>query len=175
MTQKLFLIETIEIKDEKSREYVIMGSTGNVYNVIITNDPTCTCPDHITRGNRCKHIYFVLIRIMKVKDPDKKKYTDIDLQDMFSNIPEITNVLCVSQQIKEKYSHSKNNTITIKDDDICPICLEDIQNGEEYDYCKAQCGKCVHKLCFSMWCKINPAICLTCRSPWGVQKYLNLK
>ena len=71
ITQKLFLIETLKKKDEKSREYVIMGSTGNVYNVNITNDPTCTCPDYTNHANRCKHIFFVLVRIMKVIDPDK--------------------------------------------------------------------------------------------------------
>lgn len=175
VTQKLFLIETLQIKDETSREYIIMGSTGNVYNVNITHNPTCTCPDYITRGNRCKHIFFVLVRIMKVIDPDKKRYTDGDLKEMFSNISEITNVLCVGKQIKDKYSCSKgSNIVTVKDDDICPICLEDIQNGEQFEYCKAQCGKCVHELCFSMWCIKNPANCLVCRTPWGTQKYLNL-
>lgn len=172
--QKLFLIETLVVKNELEREYVIMGSTGNVYNVNITNKPTCTCPDYITRQNRCKHIYFVLIRIMKINNPDKKEYTSDDLKFMFNSIPEITNILCVNKQIKDKYTCSKNNQVTIKDDDICPICLEDIKNGEEYEFCKAQCGKCVHKLCFSMWCKINPAICLLCKSPWNSQKYIKL-
>lgn len=174
ITQKLFLIETLTKKDEISREYVIMGSTGNVYNVTISFDPVCTCPDYTTRANRCKHIFFVLVRIMKVYDPDKMRYTSNDLKNMFNNIPEITNILCVDNDIKDKYIQSKNNKITIKNDDLCPICLDDIQNGEEFEYCQAQCGKCVHKLCFTMWCKKNPANCLVCKTPWGIQKYINL-
>ena len=174
IVQKLFLIETIEKKDDLSREYVIMGSTGNVYNITITNNPTCTCPDYLTRSSRCKHIFFVLVRIMKVIDPDKKIYTDNDLNVMFNNIPDITNLLCVDNITKDIYSRSKNTCVTIHEDDICPICLDDIQNGEDYEFCTARCGKCVHKLCFTMWCKINPPNCLICKSQWGAQKYINL-
>lgn len=175
VTQRIFLIETIEEKDDFLREYIIMGSTGNVYNVNITNKPTCTCPDYTSRINRCKHIYFVLVRIMRVVEPDKNIYTNNDLLKMFNNIPEITNVLCVNSKAKNKYDCSKNKIVTIKNDDLCPICLDDIQNGEEYDYCKFQCGKCVHKLCFLMWHKKNPAVCLVCKSPWDSQKYVNLE
>lgn len=174
ITQKIFLIETIEKKNNTSREYVVMGSTGNVYNVNITNNPTCTCPDYSIRYNRCKHIYFILLRVMKVNNPDKEKYTDSELINMFKNIPEITNILCVNENIKNQYLKNKNNKIQIKDDDICPICLEDIQNGEIFEYCRAKCGKCVHKTCFDMWCKKNPVKCLICRSPWG-SKYINLE
>jgi hypothetical protein len=174
VTQKLFLIEAIEKKSDASREYVIMGLTRNVYNVNICSTPTCTCPDYTTRGNRCKHIFFVLLRIMKVNDPDKAKYSDHDLKVMFSNLPEVTNTLCVEDKIKDRYARSKDNVIMAKDDDLCPICLEEIQNGEKFEYCRALCGKCIHTLCFSMWCEKNPAVCQFCKKPWGEQKYINL-
>ena len=176
ITQKLFLIETLAIKSQSEREYVIMGSTGNVYNVTISCSPSCTCPDFITRKNRCKHIFFVLLRIMKVTDPDKEEYSSNDIVKMFSNIPEITNVLCVGNNIKDKYERVNKNkqSVAKKEDDICPICLDDISNGDEIEFCKAVCGTCVHKLCFSMWCIKNQANCLICKSPWNQQKYVNL-
>lgn len=175
--QKLYLVETLEITEEKIRKYVIMGSTGNVYTVTIDNSPCCTCPDYTTRFNRCKHIFFVLIRIMKVeaKSVDNKKYSNEELKLMFNNIPEITNILCVNNNIKDKYVQLKDKQVIQRDDDLCPICLDDIKNGEEYEYCKAECGKCVHKVCFAMWCLKSPPNCLVCKSPWGSQKYVNLK
>jgi len=45
--------------------FVVLGSTGNVYDVIIQRVPHCTCPDH-ANGNLCKHILFVLLKVMRV-------------------------------------------------------------------------------------------------------------
>jgi len=165
-TQKLFLVETLEQKNDNERQYVIMGSTGNVYTVTISCTPTCTCPDYKTRYNRCKHIFFVLLRIMKVKDPDKNKYTDIEIKNMFDNIPEITNALCVNNSIKDKYIQVKEGGKgQIRDDDVCPICLDDIksENNEPFDSCNI-CRKCVHTDCFNMWKKKNTSVCLFCRN-----------
>lgn len=182
MTQKIYLIETLPILNENERSYVIMGSTGNVYNVMIKNEPICNCPDFLTRHNRCKHIYFVLIRIMNVHDEDKIIYTNNDLIEMFSNIPNITKNLIVDQNTKNMYNNLKstnqNNKINKKNtDDVCPICLDDLENGEELDYCKYSCGKQVHKLCFKMWSTHKEPLCVFCRKNW-VQletNYINIK
>jgi SWIM zinc finger len=36
----------------------IAGTTGNVYNVKVNNEPSCSCPD-AAKGNQCKHIIYV--------------------------------------------------------------------------------------------------------------------
>lgn len=36
-----------------------------VYDVTISRHPHCTCPDH-AKGNLCKHILFVLLRVLKL-------------------------------------------------------------------------------------------------------------
>ena len=64
-TQRIFLIECSDI-NEYSRSYIVCGTTKNVYKVTIKNTPVCSCPDHQMRRRRCKHIYFVLCRIMNV-------------------------------------------------------------------------------------------------------------
>lgn len=182
--QSIFLIETV-IDDTKhnERKYIVMGSTGNVYDVVIKNKPECSCPDYMTRGNRCKHLYFILIRVMKAKCVDKKRYSDEDLVTMFNNIPPITNNLVVGQNKKEKYKKLKGNdgkiiTVDIRGtDDLCPICLDDLQDGNKLDYCKYSCGKPIHELCFQMWCKKKDATCVFCRRPWfpvDNGKYINL-
>lgn len=35
----------------------IVGSTGNIYNVVIGKEPVCNCPDG-RKGNQCKHICY---------------------------------------------------------------------------------------------------------------------
>ena len=54
----------------------------------------------------------------------------------------------------------------INDNDICPICLDNINNGKELDYCKYSCGLSLHKKCYQMWEKRNKGICVFCRANW---------
>jgi len=100
---------------------------------------------------------------------------------MFSNIPKIGKQLIAGDKIKEKYSKLKNKSkskqVTQKDtDDLCPICLEDLENGEELDYCKFSCGKPVHTECYKMWLKKKAAKCIYCQANWHTEKtnYINL-
>ncbi|OSX71044.1 hypothetical protein BU14_0611s0002 [Porphyra umbilicalis] len=53
-----------------SRRYAVLGSTANVYTVVIATRPTCTCPDHLKTGGPCKHQLFVLHRVLKVGRAD---------------------------------------------------------------------------------------------------------
>lgn len=39
----------------------IVGTTGNIYTVTISYEPSCTCPDAM-KGNQCKHIIYVRVR-----------------------------------------------------------------------------------------------------------------
>ncbi len=189
-TQSIFLIETIIDDKELERKYVVMGLTGNIYNVTIKNAPECTCPDFITRGNRCKHIYFVLIRVMKTKNEDKNIYNKKELYDMFNNIPNIMGNLIINDELRNTYEklkqENKLNSVSngeIKNvdqkgtDDLCPICLDELENGDELDYCKYSCGKGIHKICYSMWTKQHSTNCVFCRASWICKEnsnYINL-
>lgn len=178
--QNIFLIESIIDETNKYEKcYVVMGSSGNVYQVTICNEPFCTCPDYVTRHKRCKHIFFVLVKIMKTDKEDQDEYTDTELLEMFVRIPQITNNLIVNDKVKQKYNTLKPNSdskITKKNtDDLCPICLDDLENGDELDYCKFSCGKNIHKICFGMWSKSKGNKCVFCSSHWTKNdKYINL-
>lgn len=52
-----------------SEEFMILGGTGNVYKVKICRQPCCDCPDFLN-GNHCKHILFVLLRVLGLPDTD---------------------------------------------------------------------------------------------------------
>ena len=187
-TQNIFLIETIIDDKETERKYVVMGSTGNVYNVIIKQNPECSCPDYMTRAKRCKHIYFVLIRVMKSSNEDQVQYSNDELQIMFNNIPQVMHNLIVDDMIKNTYEKLKQSnklgkkepiTVSQKDtSDLCPVCLDDLDNGDELDYCKFSCGKPIHKICYSMWTKKHPVNCIFCKKSWlnkeNESQYVNL-
>ncbi len=186
-TQNIFLIE-MNSESDKEKTFTVMGTTGNVYKVIIGAEPACSCPDFQTRGNRCKHIYFILIRVMHVTntDEDQESFSDSELQEMFDSMPKILNHLIADNTHRDTYNELKNKTspeIKTVDkkstDDCCPICLDDLENTEELDYCKYSCGKAIHKTCFTMWMKRNNANCVFCRQSWVQEKsnelsYVNL-
>ncbi|CAF3415559.1 unnamed protein product [Rotaria sp. Silwood1] len=66
LNQRLYLLAITKSSNESIyREYKVLGQTANVYTVIITHIPSCTCPDY-AKGNLCKHIIFVLHRVLKV-------------------------------------------------------------------------------------------------------------
>ena len=166
-TDNIYLIE-VEPPDEDDedikRKFVIMGHSGHVYNVTITNHPHCTCPDFYLRRHRCKHIYFVLMRIMNTDNYTDSSYTDSELIDMFNNIPPI------AQNLMYKGSAIPNEGKEVEQrfekGDICPICLDPLENGKDLDFCRYSCGKTIHSKCFSMWEKSRGSICVFCRAQW---------
>ena len=78
-------LKKVNFLSDNKREYVIIGTTNNSYTVTVSNIVTCTCPDHETRQVRCKHIYFVLCKILKIEngDEDKYFYTNSKLRTIF--------------------------------------------------------------------------------------------
>ncbi len=177
LTQKLFLIETIQSNNNFEREFVIMGSTCNVYNVVIKNNPSCTCPDHKLNNRRCKHIYFVLIKIMCVTDVDKICFSNDDLSNMFSNMRCIPGSVQISEDLKQLYNNIKNKSHCIEKDlnDCCPICLDELENGEDILTCKYSCGRHIHSYCFELINKNKTDIrCIYCKQLWNTQTYVNL-
>lgn len=174
LTQKLFLIESKNINDTK-KEYIVMGLTGNVYTVSIQNTPMCTCPDNKYRHNRCKHIFFILLRVMHSKEVDVARFSDSDLKDMFLNSPVVQNSLKVRDYQLSDYKNKQAVDIKggvvqrhMEVDDECPVCLELLSDGGELVYCKALCGNSIHKQCFEMWDRSqNETSCIFCRTKWS--------
>lgn len=157
--EKIYLIEI------NGNEYLIMGSSGNVYTITINNTPSCTCPDYLIRKTNCKHLYFVLDRVLGVTDIgiDKNIMADEKIKIKYRKLEQ--------QKIKNKKIDDD------KLDDICPLCLDELENGEELDWCKAMCGKYVHKSCFVICSRAYQAKCPYCRHPWyenNVHNYINL-
>ena len=162
-TDNIYLIESLPSEDEYERRYLIMGNSGNTYKVTIAKKPNCTCPDYRTRRNRCKHIFFVLIRIMNINNFTDRQFSEEELVDMFSNIPDIPQNLIYQGERPEE---PKAVNQKFDKGDVCPICLDPLENGKDLDYCRFSCGKTIHSKCFSMWERTKGSICVFCRADW---------
>jgi hypothetical protein len=183
MTQPIYLINfDAQTENTTSKNFTVLGTTGSVYTVAINTKPTCTCFDFKRRKTRCKHIYFILTRVMKVpqENEDIPEFTQEQVTQMFTNMQAIANTVYVSEDLKRKYNVMcelnirEKKTVPMKDEEFCPICLDYIkcEEPEPIDYCKYACGNPVHIGCFEMWikgskCKKEKATCVLCRSQWN--------
>lgn len=142
------------------------GSTGNVYTITIDKVPSCDCP-HAKKGNQCKHIAYVLSRVLRVSAGLEYQlaFLSSELRDIFAKAPPLPSV------IAENSSKHDGNRKPLEGD--CPICFSEFEEGEETVYCKAACGNNVHAHCFNQWKAAKQGrggvTCPFCRTPWQAE------
>ncbi|KAG8881468.1 hypothetical protein FRB98_004307 [Tulasnella sp. 332] len=168
MTQRFFMIDRERDGDALREDFKVLGSTGNVYTVSIGILPSCNCPDG-TRGNHCKHIMFVYLKVLGVPVDShtwyQKALLPSELAEIFASAPKNPTTV-VSERLREQYAHatgtpspkkgkepeeatnSKNRKV-LEDGDDCPVCYESMQDAEEakLDFCET-CKNAIHKECF---------------------------
>ncbi|XP_021894928.1 mitogen-activated protein kinase kinase kinase 1 [Carica papaya] len=173
--------------------FFVLGATGNVYIVGLTTTPTCTCPD---RTSPCKHILFVLIRVLGVSPDDnclrRRTLRPCRLSRLLSSptLPESMagpglrerfHQLFFQSEVASTCSHMSR--VEIEDGTLCPVCLEEIggDGGQSVVACRS-CRNLIHEECLARWKKSRgrrPASCVICRARWRddrnhQDKYLNL-
>ncbi|KAF2086120.1 hypothetical protein K490DRAFT_12448, partial [Saccharata proteae CBS 121410] len=164
MVQRLFVVDRRRCGSEEcpEEELDIVGSTGNIYKVTINKVPECSCPEGM-RGKQCKHIVFVLTRVLHA--PEHLEYqlafVTSELREIFANAPPIP-----SADADAAENDGKRKPI----EGDCPICCKDYELEEEkIVYCKAACGNNIHQECFDQWAaskKGGAVTCPFCRQPW---------
>ena len=189
VTQRMYLVERGDVENHKCK-FVVLGSTGNVYNVSISHVASCSCPDHL-KGNLCKHILFVLLKVMGLPRDSNLIYQAAwltsELDDMFAQSearrgggkPSLrTKGLSMYAKVKsgEDLVDHKTMLLTarqvVEQDSNCPICFESlVQCKERLTYCRAQCGANFHAKCIEHWIASQSSrsastTCPNCRQPW---------
>lgn len=167
LTQRMFVLD--RKRDTSTSDYPIetvslAGTTGNVYTITIDKLPSCNCP-HALKGNQCKHIIYVLARVLRV--PAELEYQlaflSFELREIFAQAPPLPS---------ETGDDTKKDGNRKPLEGECPICCVDFEpadGGEEVVYCKAACGNNIHKECFERWAatkKGKEVTCPFCRTPW---------
>ncbi|ROW10435.1 hypothetical protein VMCG_01829 [Cytospora schulzeri] len=168
-TQRFYVLSRTRFDSQSCPEEVVelTGSTGNIYTVCISRQPTCDCP-HAKAGNQCKHVIYVMARVLRAK----LEYTyqlallSSELQEIFASAPPI---------VDESGAGGENDKNRKAVEGDCPICFEDMGDGkEDIVWCKAACGQNIHKQCFEMWSATKKrsggaqakVTCPYCRSVW---------
>lgn len=128
--------------------------------------PTCTCPNFVKGNSQCKHIIYVLVKVLKVQE-------SLQYQAAF-----------LTSELHEIFDHAgplPTDTITAEDKDgkrkpiegDCPICVEELNAGsEEIVWCQAACGNNLHKTCFDQWAaskRGGQVTCPYCRTQWETE------
>lgn len=173
----------------------MLGSTGNVYSVVISDVVSCDCPD-AAKGNACKHQLFVFLRVLRVPPSSNLIYQRALLS------AERTELLArrrrraergavATASVREAYAEATGEkpssaasssvldetpaTLHRGDDgDECPICFESL-GSESLEVCKA-CRNAVHEDCFRRWARAQgrSITCPFCRADWPQSTSKNL-
>ncbi|KAL3655684.1 hypothetical protein CASFOL_000080 [Castilleja foliolosa] len=171
--------------------FFILGATGNVYTVSISAAPSCTCPD---RATPCKHILFVLIRVLglPLDDPSlwRRTLRPCQLSRLLS-LPTSGEALA-GVALRERFhqlffrggvGRSRRPEVAAAEGGggACPVCLEEMGREDRVVGC-GTCKNVIHEECFLAWkrsCRRRSATCVLCRARWrnggdDHDKYLNL-
>lgn len=184
LSHPLFLIE----RQDNGRSFVVMGATGNVYTVKIECSPSCTCRDFQKgagsnrRGGPCKHILFVMHRVLKVERTDPKLYQvallTSEVEEIYANAPQMTHDDLLAdeaarRQFRELGSQDNESSLDATSASVeCAVCLLSLPgSGPALASSVVACGQCrqrLHKACMDkviMHSSARPR-CPLCRACW---------
>lgn len=167
LTQRMFVLDRkrdISHPDHAVETISLAGTTGNVYTITVDKLPSCDCP-HARKGNQCKHIIYVLARVLRV--PANLEYqlafVTSELRDIFDRAPPLPS---------EQGDNTKKDRSRKPLEGECPVCCVDFEpekSSEAVVYCKAACGNNIHKSCFEQWAATKRGkgvTCPFCRTAW---------
>ncbi|KAF8834792.1 hypothetical protein BDN67DRAFT_914190 [Paxillus ammoniavirescens] len=113
--QVFFMIDRRRNNEELREEFSVLGSTGNVYTVTIGKTPSCSCPD-ATKGNHCKHILFIFLKVLQVSQDShvwyQKALLTSELAAIFADAPPAPNSLA-HQRVRDAYAQSTGQTLNV--------------------------------------------------------------
>jgi hypothetical protein len=175
---------------DASVEFDVLGASKTVYHVVYParGELRCSCPDHVIHGNTCKHIYFIMERVLSAKErasswEDTRNY----ISSRLAHLSDAGNADVLADPGDVKRYHD----IIAGDRDVsshrnleCGICLTDFTDDQVATRVCKTCLNAVHEVCWQKWSGARTGkSCVYCRSPtvsnelgakgehgkWGVQ------
>ncbi len=178
LSQSMYLVTKSDVQD-LSCTFVVLGSTGNVYDVTINRTPHCSCPDH-AKGNLCKHILFVLLKVMAIPSSSPLVYQQAwiktELEEMYScmaqRFQQVSGAVLAKSVVRNEYAKLQRGPVLQvacrQDQEDCPICFDILEGAADNLHCRTQCGANFHAKCISHWLQQQRShpTCPNCRQPW---------
>jgi len=184
--ENFYLIKNmLSCKKDDFACFKISGSTQKIYDVIYLKNGSikCNCPDMKTHCVKykcvCKHICFVLVKILKFKDhyfydQCKLKYSDNELlKNKIKNLSTIIDSELTNKELLKKYeiATTKVKLPEVKclesEDKDCMICFDNMDSSKsKLDICQV-CSNMTHSDCMKKWLSTSSdQNCIFCRSKW---------
>jgi hypothetical protein len=181
---------------EQGMIFDVIGTTDNLYLVSYHHKRgwKCNCPDFAKRKVACKHIFFVIARVLKAPIDQQFQPCNADEQENRNNFGTATD-LCVilhtqwsttttitnpnavdlpPKRLKRKEEKQLQEEEKIKMveqqpfvGELCSICYDTFEKDDDENviYCYNQCGKTLHRACFVRYTKISRKHqCPNCRA-----------
>ncbi len=164
-------------EQEEEETVTLTGSTGNIYTTTIARQPRCDCP-HARAGHApCKHIVYVLARVLRAR---------YDLVYQLALLRGELREVLAGAPLSSSAGGSDGRRKPVDGD--CPICFCEMEvdgrKGEEVVWCRAACGQNVHRGCFETWAATKrrqqadgggEVTCPYCRSVWEGDEEMVMK
>ena len=137
----------------------IKGQSKSIYKIKLSSENVkCKCMDFNIRKNVCKHMYFILGRILKDSKIINKIKCVADIEDNFNDISlNLKNIL-------NKHVSNNTNDLEYDNKECCSICFEEF-GDESVEQCQLSCKNVFHTECINLWLSNNNS-CPLCRSSW---------
>jgi hypothetical protein len=158
LLERIYLLDAKYETDEWN--LTVKGSSKSVYKIIMSeNKVKCKCMDFNIRKNVCKHMYFILGRILKESKILDKINTIYDIEDNFEVIS-----IHLKKILSNHVSNEKDCNFEYNNKDNCSICFEEF-GDESVEQCQLTCKNVFHSECVNLWLSQNNS-CPLCRSSW---------
>lgn len=147
LQQPLYLLDYT--RDGNDWNFYVQGFSGKNYNVgICPTRLNCECVDFKFRKKLCKHVYFIIGKILG----DKECLPRLENNNIFTVKPQFTEKMKAVLEAPKKVRNKS---------DPCTICYENIGNTNRV--CRT-CSNQFHVECIVRWLKIKNT-CPLCRQP----------
>lgn len=175
LTQRILLApDGIDVLDDQNIVLRVIGASGTIYRVRFSSCSECTCPDFQNRLLTCKHIFFVLHRVLLISP------SDLSASAQFTVEQTQEYVRFVQQVRLPQLSHitgerQEDGRVTVpprplSEQDECPVCLEEFEGeGEDLTYCAKTCGANFHSVCIRRCREKRCPLCRAENSSWPLR------
>ena len=174
LKERIYLLSANINEEKRIITLSVKGSSNKIYEISLSDYiVNCKCMDFAIRKKICKHLYFILGKIIKSSQILSKVNT---LEDIIINFEEIFSFL--RQSLNNHVNGICNENLNYDKGDTCSICFEEF-GSENINQCKMTCKNIFHTECINLWLSKNNS-CPLCRSVWisdkssGMEKFTGL-
>ncbi len=166
LSEKIYLLSANQISTSEWG-FKVRGQSKNIYEQFLTKDKfSCSCPDHKTKSTFCKHLLFLVARVAIQMEIASSLSND---KTLWMSNPNYFNACSKSwiNRLKSRISDKKPKPVDLTAiGNDCPVCFEEMKEGESLVKCITTCKNHFHKECINLWISSGHNNCPLCRAAW---------